>query len=132
MFIGSMIITTMPGYYQSRSCPQIQSAFNGSQKTTLHFYPECMAYFNGSNPDKHALVHANMKGTAIEVASALGMNFGAAAWLALALHAIGIEIYVSPSLLRSTGTKHRLRFLVWQAWRLTQVTLVVAIDPGRA
>jgi hypothetical protein len=94
--LSAIIISTMYGYYDARPCGQILETFKGSQEATLHFYPECASYFSGANPGQYAVVHADMDGTAIEVAVALGLNFGAATWLALALHAIGVEIYVSP------------------------------------
>lgn len=35
------------------------------------------------------------KGTAVEIAAAMGVTFGAAGWLALWLHVTMVEIYVS-------------------------------------
>lgn len=69
---------------------------------TLELYPACAAYFSGENPGQQTIVHANIVSptSAAEAGAAAGMPFGMALWLALVLHAIGIEIYVSSSPLR--------------------------------
>jgi len=58
-------------------------------------YPECEGYMAGNDPHGLAKVKADVNGTPVELAAAFGSVFGAAFWLALALHAIGIEVYVS-------------------------------------
>lgn len=88
----------MSSYYSARPCAQIFDTFEGNQTATLQHYPECAAFFSGADPDRHAAVKAQLGGdggSAIGAAAALGMTFGASAWLAMALHAIGVEIYVS-------------------------------------
>lgn len=80
----------------ARPCEQILYTFHGNQTATMLRYPECAAFFTGENLDQHAAVKAILGGgTAIEAAAALGITFGGSGWLALALHAIGVEIYVS-------------------------------------
>lgn len=44
------------------------------------------------------IVKANTGGNIAEKAAAAGILFGASGWLALAIHAIGIEVYVSGNL----------------------------------
>lgn len=62
----------------------------------LSSYPACASYVDGSNLDQVAAVHANMNGeSAANAGAALDLNFGMALWIAFAIHAIGIEIYVS-------------------------------------
>jgi hypothetical protein len=87
----------MAGYYVARPCEQIFYTLHDNQLATLMHYPECSAYFSGANPDQHAAVKALLGGggTAIEAGAALGLTFGGAGWLAMAIHAIGVEIYVS-------------------------------------
>lgn len=70
--------------------------YSGSQNATLSKYPDCAPYFSGQDPFKQVAVEASFKEDPVGISVALGANFGAALWLALALHAIGIEIYVSP------------------------------------
>lgn len=55
-------------------------------------YPQCQAA-NGTTDDWVA-VKAGF-GDKPQVSVALGLNFGMAGWLALALHAIGVEIYLA-------------------------------------
>lgn len=54
----------------------------------------CAAYYNGSSPNQNVAILANLNGTPDTIGAALGMPFGTSLWLALALHAIGIEIYI--------------------------------------
>lgn len=54
-------------------------------------YPIC----RGATAGSVAPVHADIRGTADEVGSALRLSFGAGLWLALMIHAIGVEYYVS-------------------------------------
>lgn len=59
-------------------------------------YPECASYLDGSDPQQQAIVHANFSnGRSTEIGAALDLGFGMALWVATAMHAIGIEIYVS-------------------------------------
>lgn len=59
-------------------------------------YPACEAYINGSNPDAVDKVLANLDGdTGVNAGAALSESFGMALWLAFAMHAFGVELYVS-------------------------------------
>lgn len=84
----------MGGFYQARSCAQLFYIYNHSQNDTLQADPDCASYFSGANVNKWVAVEANLGGDAAGAAAALGTNFGSAMWLALAIHAIGVEIYV--------------------------------------
>lgn len=81
------------GYYEARPCQQIEYIL-GSPSATLSAYPDCAPYLDGSDPAKQVAVEANYSGSAVQLTVALGSNFGAAGWLAFALHAIGVGIYV--------------------------------------
>ena len=75
-----------------------------SSAKTLEFYPECASFFNGSNPDQHAIVRAAMDDNRIDqISAALGTTFGMAIWLGMVLHAAGIEIYVSFEICGASG-----------------------------
>ncbi|KAH8883174.1 hypothetical protein GQ53DRAFT_847078 [Thozetella sp. PMI_491] len=92
--IATVIISGVGGYYSARPCSEIAYVLKG-QKKVLADYPECGAYYNGSSPGQNALVLANYKSNnPVEIAAALGINFGPALWLAFAIHAIGIELYL--------------------------------------
>ena len=86
----------MPGYYAARPCEQLE-AILGSQNRTLTLYPDCEPFFSGVDPNKNVAVKASIWGKEAGYAgshAASGMTFGAATWLALAIHAIGVEFYV--------------------------------------
>ncbi|KAI0459979.1 hypothetical protein F5B21DRAFT_204695 [Xylaria acuta] len=123
LIIGAMIISSIGGYYAAQPCDKINFALK-SQDATLHFYPECAPLFSGEHLDQQALVSANYYGNnAMEVGVAFNIVFGPAAWLALALHVIGSELY-----LRLTPAEHeRLRNVSYQ--RQLEVGMK---NPGRA
>lgn len=68
-----------------------------NRSRALDLYPDCAAFYSGENPDQFVVVGADMRGGITTAASAGGLTFGAALWLAMALHAIGVEVYVSRS-----------------------------------
>lgn len=95
MIISATIISRMGTYYTSRPCAQLAYIYSNSREPTLTFYPGCASYFNGSNPTAEVVIQANMSGAdANQIGVALGMSFGMAAWLALAFHAVGVEVYL--------------------------------------
>lgn len=96
MLIAATIISNQGGYYASRPCGQLDFMFKGDYNDTLSLFPGCEAFYSGENLDQYTLVRADMAGESVaNVAAAIGMGFGPATWLAFAIHAIGIEIYVS-------------------------------------
>src|SRR3569833_2685182 len=95
MSSSAVTISSIGGYYAVRPCGQIDEALGGNQTAVISAYPDCGAYFSGAVSGQRAFVRADMSGNLAEGSVALGLNFGAAGWLALTLHAIGIEIYVS-------------------------------------
>jgi hypothetical protein len=90
MIIATAIISSAGDYYTVRPCPQLAYISKGLAES----YPECAAYFDGSKPGQVAIVHADLNGRPAEIGAALGISFGMAIWLSLAIHAIGIEVYV--------------------------------------
>ena len=96
-----IVISTMNGWYVTRPCAQIGSIFGPHH--TVAVYPECQAYFNGTNPQQVAIVVASMSnGNPISIAATLGVSFGSAGWLAFWIHAVLVEVYVRPLLLSPT------------------------------
>jgi hypothetical protein len=95
MIISATIISTLGSFYAARPCAQLAYIYGNSSSPTTDFYPGCEAYFDGSNPTQEAVVQANMNGEdPNQIGVALGMSFGMACWLALAIHAIGVEVYL--------------------------------------
>lgn len=98
MFASASVIANKGSYFTTRPCAQIAYNYLGLGQTeaiTTYLYPDCQAYFNGSNPDQHVVVTLNSNGLPDQVGAALSESFGMAAWLALAIHAMAVEIYVS-------------------------------------
>lgn len=89
-------ITSSPGpYYTVRPCAVVDHMFRNTQAIVEQLYPECMAYYSGQNPNQHVTIAADMhSGRPDQIASGLNITFGAAGWLALAIHLIAVEIYL--------------------------------------
>lgn len=95
MILAATIISISGGYYATMPCGKVDFILN-DEKTTVQRYPECAAYYDGSKPDQYAIVPANMSGLdGAQAGAALLLCAGASIWLALVLHAVGVEIYVS-------------------------------------
>ncbi|KAK1624253.1 hypothetical protein BDP81DRAFT_330556 [Colletotrichum phormii] len=94
-FSAAAVISSIGTYYAARPCDQV-AFMVGNMNRTLQLYPACASYFSGENPGQQTIVHADILNptSAAEAGVAAGMPFGMALWLALALHAIGIEIYL--------------------------------------
>lgn len=88
-------IVSGQGYSAMRPCAQIDSDGILSAEAIQQAWPRCLAYFSGVDPGQQVLVDANYYGLPIEVNVALSIASGASALLALSLHAVGVEIYVS-------------------------------------
>ena len=88
-------MSSLGGWFTTKPCAQI--AFIFGQSNTLHLYPICSHYFDGSNPLQRAIVEANfLSSDPNEIAAALGIPFGTAGWISFLLHAVAVEIYVCP------------------------------------
>lgn len=123
MFIMASIIGSSNEYNSSRLCAQID--YTLGENRTRADYPDCDVFYSGEIPDKQVLVRANMgaTGDAMTTGSALGLSFGPGLWLALAIHAIGIEIYLG-----LTPFEHeRLRNISYQRQKEAGMK-----NPGRA
>jgi hypothetical protein len=98
MFASAASIANKGGYYATRPCAQIAYVYQGFGKAeaiATYLYPDCQAFFNGSNPDQQVVVPLSLNGLPDQVGAALGESFTMAVWLALAIHAAAVEIYVS-------------------------------------
>lgn len=95
MAISTSIITITGDQYLVRSCETIDYMLFHFQNYTEMLYPDCASWYTGEDPNKHIAVKATLDGGFAENAAALGMSFGNAFWLALAIHAILVEVYVS-------------------------------------
>jgi hypothetical protein len=94
LILTALIISRNGEYYFVMPCSKLNWLI-GSQSTTIRRYPSSAPYFDGTDIDSHAPVHADFGGKKEQVVASLDVSFGMALWLGLFLHAIGIEIYVS-------------------------------------
>ncbi|KAL1615749.1 hypothetical protein SLS56_011704 [Neofusicoccum ribis] len=95
LIITAVIVGTQKNYYTARPCYQLDYIFK-TREATLQHYPECIPFYNGTSPGQMVVVNAKMGSTAAEASAALGISFGMSMWLALALHAIGVELQLTP------------------------------------
>ena len=86
MVISATIISNIGGYYISMPCGQI--SYMGGDAST---YAACKADSNGQTS---VLANFNTPMGVEQVAASMQTSFGMAGWIALALHAVGIEIYL--------------------------------------
>ncbi|KAI0197138.1 hypothetical protein EV127DRAFT_355719 [Xylaria flabelliformis] len=110
LIVGAIVISQIGGFYAAEPCDKVSYTVGG-QANTMALYPECAAFFSGQNLNQQAIVVANFYGfNGMEVGAALNIAFGPAAWLALALHVFGSELY-----LRLTPAEHeRLKNFSYQ------------------
>lgn len=94
IMFAALAITGRDGYHTAMPCSRLEF-FMGGANMTLQLYPDCAAYFSGEDPSREVAVAAMLTGHGGNAMSAVSVTFGASFWLALALHAIGVEIYVS-------------------------------------
>lgn len=95
MIVAAKVISSSGEYYTVWSCAKIAYTLRDDD-TLLGIYPVCAAYLNGTNAGQEVVVRADFGGgIPTELGAALNVSFGMALWLALALHAVGVEIYVS-------------------------------------
>lgn len=93
MIIATMIISKK-GYWVVWSCAKIEATL-GDTSSWLDTYPACASYANGKNLDQVSAVEANFgSGGAATTGAALNVSFGMALWLATAIHAVGVEMYL--------------------------------------
>jgi hypothetical protein len=79
----------MGPYYKALPCDELATFYNTTE-SLVNAYPQCRS------PAAWAPVEADMlQGNEENMAASLDLGFGMAFWLALTLHAIGIEVYVS-------------------------------------
>ncbi|KAH7071730.1 hypothetical protein FB567DRAFT_455284 [Paraphoma chrysanthemicola] len=94
MIIATSVISSVGGYYQVWSCAKIEATLS-DPSLLLSKYAACEAYVNGTEANAVAVVEANLSGeTAVNAGAGLGVSFGMALWLAVAVHAVGVEVYL--------------------------------------
>ncbi len=94
MIIAAMIVSSQGGNYMSMSCDVISEMYKDKQASFNALYPQCST--PGMTREGQTSVLASFNdGSAVGIKAALSFSFGTAGWLALWLHAIGVEIYLA-------------------------------------
>ena len=93
MIISSKIISRIGTYDTVKRCDEIAFIYNNDVYAVSQLYPQCT---NSSNVDQLAVVHASFfDGQPEQIGASLDISFGMAMWLAIFLHAVGVEIYLA-------------------------------------
>ncbi|KAK2600202.1 hypothetical protein QQS21_005076 [Conoideocrella luteorostrata] len=82
-------------YYYIQPCYIIDNMFRSNQTRVLSSYPACSAFYSGTDPEMHVPVPVGFAADGVDrIGAALNTSFGASAWLAFAIHFIGVELYL--------------------------------------
>lgn len=132
MIIAAVIISDK-GHYIVWPCAKIAATISGDIDLVFA-YPACASYVDSSNLNQVSAVLADINGTsAANAGAALNVNFGMALWLAFAVHAVGVEIYVSHFIHHTadmTLTDLQLHLTPREAERLRQVSYTRQLEAG--
>lgn len=94
--ISAAIVTKIASYHNLMTCGEILSLT--STEYVASTYPTCISS-NGTSTivanATNVAVHVNFGGSVEEIGASLRIPFGTALWLAMFLHAVGVEIYLS-------------------------------------
>lgn len=88
MIISVNIISNQGPYYMPISCTKLATFYTNATALETS-YPIC------SDPKAWSMASANFSGEPENIAASFNVTFGAVIWLALTIHAIGVEFYVS-------------------------------------
>ncbi|KAF5667082.1 hypothetical protein FHETE_5785 [Fusarium heterosporum] len=88
MIISALIMSKNPSFRQPMQCEKV-ATFYDNEISLVSKYPTC------ADSDAWVAVQGDMGGESAEnIATALSLGFSLGVWLALAIHAIGIEVYL--------------------------------------
>jgi Predicted membrane protein (DUF2306) len=93
MVLSALIITMLNSYYTTMSCEEITFIY-GSSDPVNKFYPQCSS--SNTTADELVVVHALFgSGRPEQIGASLRVSFGMGMWLAIFMHAVGVEIYLA-------------------------------------
>ncbi|KAI1768422.1 hypothetical protein GGR53DRAFT_409330 [Hypoxylon sp. FL1150] len=92
--ISSVILSFVGDYYYVEPCEKVNFILQG-QNATLARYPECAPFFSGADPRRHVAVKAVFnRQDKVAVGAMINLVFGMSGWMAIFLHAFGVELYL--------------------------------------
>lgn len=94
IIISAIVLSLVGGYYYATPCDKINYLLKG-ENATIARYPECASFFSGEDPDRHVVVRASvLTDDRVEIGAVINLVFGTSGWMAMAIHAIGLELYL--------------------------------------
>ncbi|KAL0070571.1 hypothetical protein AAF712_002410 [Marasmius tenuissimus] len=106
MIITARVISAIGQHHTVWSCAEVLYTIDNNSTILEEFYPTCLS---GSLEAVHVAVPAVWT-IGLNIGSTLRMSFGPAVWIALVLHAVGVEIYIH----LTPGETARLRKVSYQ------------------
>ncbi|KAK1235624.1 hypothetical protein PQX77_001143 [Marasmius sp. AFHP31] len=106
MIITARVISAIGQYHTVWSCAEVLYTIDNNSTMLEELYPTCLS---GSLDAVHVAVPAVWT-IGLNIGSTLRMSFGPAVWIALVLHAVGVEIYIH----LTPGETARLRKVSYQ------------------
>ena len=93
--MGSINTALGATYYTGLPCYVVDFLFKSNETRVLDSYPNCKLFYDGTDPKQHVLVTADTGSEGVDhVVAGFFAGFGAGGWLALAIHVIGVELYL--------------------------------------
>ena len=92
MVIAAQAVTAVGSYYITMTCGEIAYIQKDDPTYVESMYPQCSS---GNESTVTAVLASFGGGRTEQIGASLRINFGMALWLALFLHAVGVEIYLS-------------------------------------
>jgi Predicted membrane protein (DUF2306) len=90
MIIAAQIITVIGSYYTIWSCEELGFVLKDDIRYFEQTYPQCT-----SSGSRNVVVHAEFGSQVEGIGASLRITFGMAMWLAIVLHAVGVEVYLN-------------------------------------
>ncbi|CEL60101.1 hypothetical protein RSOLAG1IB_09350 [Rhizoctonia solani AG-1 IB] len=92
--ISAHVITAINTYYSLWRCAEVGYVLQ-SADALAQAYPQCITSSALSNPNNiYVAVHASWREGQLGRGSAIRASYGMALWIAMILHAVGIELYL--------------------------------------
>jgi hypothetical protein len=89
MIISALVMSKNPSFREPMQCETVATFYDDTESLVAK-YPTC------KDLDAWVAVQGDMGGESPEnISAALSLGFSLSIWLALAIHAIGVELYVS-------------------------------------
>ncbi|CAE6477511.1 hypothetical protein ACGC1H_007639 [Rhizoctonia solani] len=99
--LSAQVITAINTYYSLWMCSEIGYVLKSADTLTQTF-PQCATSRALSNPNNvYVAVHASWKEDQLGQGSAIRASYGMALWIAMILHAVGVELYLRLTLSES-------------------------------